>query len=224
MSVADLAPPAVSLVLMTRRSPASLVTAVEELALAEGQDRFVLPPALTLSPAVDDANRLPFAIVRSRAQTRGRTPAGRGPGSRQTSPRPDVVGFGVLDRRGYLSHLLDRPERTILLRGYCIAAGVQGHGYGSAGARAVRELAGQVAPGSDLVVLSVDEANAGGLRAYAKAGFVDTTARYEGRSGQELVLAAAVVQGRRGHRSTGPQAPRASTFSTLSRRSSARRS
>ncbi len=224
MSAAVLAPPAVSLVLVTRRSARSLTAALEDLRLAEGQERFVLPPTLTLAPALEDVNRLPFAVVRARAPARGRAPAGRGPGSRQTSPRPDVVGFGVLDRQGYLGPLLDRPERTILLRGYCIAAHAQGRGYGSAGAREVRALAGLVAPSSDLVVLSVDEANAGGRRAYARAGFVDTTARYEGRSGSELVLAATVAPPRRGRSPSGPHAPRASTFSALARRASARRS
>ncbi len=223
-SARDLASPAVSLVPMTRRSPASLVRTVEELDLAAGQDRYVLPPALTLAPALEDVTRTPFAIVRARA--RSRVPVGRGPGARRTAPRADVVGFGVLDRRGYLGHLLDQPERTVLLRAYCIAAHAQGNGYGSAGARAVRALAAQVSPSSALVVLSVHEENGGGRRAYASAGFIDTTARYDGRSGPELVLAAAVspAPGRRGHRAAVGPSARATTASALTRRSSARRS
>ena len=158
--------------MLVPRSPRALLDAAEALPLREGQERFVLPPAATLPEALADPDRFPFAVL---------TTGGAG----------TVVGYGVLDRRGYLGHLLDQAERTVLLRGYCVAATAQGHGYGAAGARAARALATRVAPSADLVVLSVDQANAAGLGAYARAGFVDTGARYEGRSGTEVVMAAA---------------------------------
>ena len=161
----------VRLVTLAPRSPRALLDAAEALALGDGQERFVLPPAATLPDALADPDRVPFAVL---------TTVGAG----------EVVGYGVLDRRGYLGHLLDQAERTVLLRGYCVAAPVQGRGYGAAGARAARALAAQVAPSADLVVLSVDQANDPGLRAYTRAGFVDTGARYEGRSGTEVVMAA----------------------------------
>lgn len=166
------------LVALVPRSPAALLGAAEALALAEGQERFVLPPAATLPEALADPDRSPFAVLA----------AGAGPGGRARAG--EVVGYGVLDRRGYLGHLLDQAERTVLLRGYCVDATAQGRGYGAAGARAARALAAQVAPSAELVVLSVDGANGAGLGAYARAGFVDTGARYEGRSGTEVVMAA----------------------------------
>ena len=166
------------LVALVPRSPRALLGAAEALALGDGQERFVLPPATTLPEALADPDRFPFAVL-----TAGAAPDGR-------ARAREVVGYGVLDRRGYLGHLLDQAERTVLLRGYCVAATAQGRGYGAAGARAARALAAQVAPSAELVVLSVDGANGAGLGAYARAGFVDTGARYEGRSGTEVVMAA----------------------------------
>ena len=173
----------VRLVALVPRSPRALLDAAEALALRDGQERFVLPPAVTLPEALADPDRSPFAVLT----------AGAGPGGRARAG--EVVGYGVLDRRGYLGHLLDQAERTVLLRGYCVAATAQGRGYGAAGARAARALAAQVAPSAELVVLSVDGANGAGLGAYARAGFVDTGARYQGRSGTEVVMAATARAG-----------------------------
>lgn len=204
--------PAVRLVALTPRSPRTLLAEAEALPLAQGQERFVLPPATTLPEAMADPERFPFAVLADGGAT--------GPG--QASGRPararrgetGIVGYGVLDRRGYLDHLLDQADRTVLLRGYCVAASAQGRGYGAAGARAVRTLAAQVAASADLVVLSVDQTNAAGLAAYARAGFVDSGARYEGRSGDEVVMVATTARTAQG---------RATAFSAPSRTLAARR-
>lgn len=204
--------PAVRLVALGPRSPSALLAEAEALPLAQGQERFVLPPATTLPEAMADPERFPFAVLAGGTA---------GPGQSQASARSGrgrrgdaVVGYGVLDRHGYLDHLLDQADRTVLLRGYCVAAPVQGRGYGAAGARAVRTLAAQVAASADLVVLSVDQTNAAGLAAYARAGFVDSGARYEGRSGDEVVMVATTARTAQG---------RASAFSAPSRMLAARR-
>lgn len=201
---------------LTPRSPRALLAETEALPLVDGQERFVLPPSTTLPEAMADPERFPFAVL-----TDGGAP-GPGQASGQASGRPaharrgnaGVVGYGVLDRRGYLDHLLDQAERTVLLRGYCVAASAQGRGYGAAGARAVRTLAAQVAASADLVVLSVDETNGAGLGAYARAGFVDSGARYAGRAGAEVVMVATTARTAQG---------RATAFSAPSRTLAARR-
>lgn len=166
-----------SLQVVDDRSPRALVAAVESLRVAPGQEDFVLLPRVTLPVALDEPDRTPFAVLAA------------GAGSRSS-----VVGFGVLDRHGYLDQVLDQPERTVLLRAFCIDAAHQGRGLGTAGARAARVLGGAVAPSADLVVLTVHGANTAGQRAYARAGFADTGARYTGSCGQEWVMAAAVVR------------------------------
>lgn len=202
----------VRLVALSPRSPRALLVETEALPLAEGQERFVLPPATTLPEAMADPERFPFAVLAGAGTGAG---AGQAGGRAARGRRGDaVVGYGVLDRRGYLDHLLDQAERTVLLRGYCVAARAQGRGYGAAGARAVRTLAAQVAASADLVVLSVDESNGAGLAAYSRAGFVDSGARYAGRSGEEVVMVATTAR---------TAAGRASALSAPSRTAAARR-
>jgi ribosomal protein S18 acetylase RimI-like enzyme len=171
----------VRLQVLDERSPGAVLDAVEAIALAPGQDDFVLLPRATLPVALDEPSRTPFAVVEQGAGGTGGAAAG-------------VVGFGVLDRHGYLEQVLDAPERTVLLRAFCIAAAHQGRGVGTAAARAARGLAASAAPSADLVVLTVSTTNAAGLRAYGRAGFVDTGARYAGSRGEEHVMAATVAR------------------------------
>ncbi len=177
---------------LDERSPCALLTAVEELSVAPDQEDFVLLPRVTLPAALDDADRTPFAVL------------ARGDGGEA------VVGFGVLDRQGYLDQVLDQPERTVLLRAFCIDERHQGRGYGTGAARRARALGGRVAPSADLVVLTVNTANSGARAVYARAGFADTGARYTGSSGEQWVMAATAV------RTARPLAaqPRASAGST----------
>lgn len=133
------------------------------------QERFSATSTRTLPEADADPARTPFAVLLD-----------------------DVpVGFGVLDTVGYLAELVDEPSRAVLLRAFYLDAAVQGRGVGAAAARAVRSLAAALHPGVDLVVLTVNEANPGAVRAYLRGGFVDTGARYlGGDQGPQHVLVA----------------------------------
>jgi RimJ/RimL family protein N-acetyltransferase len=166
----------VRLEVLVEGSPPGLLAAVGALAVAPGQEDFVLLPQVTLPAALDDPGRTPFAVL-----------AGH------SARSAGVVGFGVLDRHGYLDQVLDQPERTVLLRAFCIGARHQGRGLGAAAARAARSLGARVAPSAELVVLSVHAANTAGQRAYARAGYADTGARYAGSCGAEHVMAATVL-------------------------------
>lgn len=173
----------VHLQVLDEGSPAGLVAAVEAIELAPGQDDLVLLPRVTLPVALDEPERTPFAVL-----------SGAGPGGAGARAGARVVGFGVLDRQGYLEQVLDQPERTVLLRAFCIGAAHQGRGLGTAAARAARALAAAVSPAADLVVLTVSAENPAGLRAYARAGYADTGARYAGCLGEEHVMAATVAR------------------------------
>jgi RimJ/RimL family protein N-acetyltransferase len=135
------------------------------------QEVFSSHAALTLPAAEADPDRTAFAVLA------GSTP----------------VGFGVLDRRGNLGELVDDVPAAVLLRAFYLDASAQGRGLGTAAAAAVPRLAGQLFPDSRLVVLTVNENNPAAVTAYARAGFVDTGARYLGGSaGPQHVLVAAV--------------------------------
>ena len=121
----------------------------------------------TLPAAEADPDRTPFAVLL------GDLP----------------VGFGVLDRAGYLADLVDEPQRAVLLRAFYLDAAWQGRGLGVAAAREVRDLAGRLHPDADLVVLTVNEGNPRAVAAYLRAGFVDIGVRYlGGGAGPQHVL------------------------------------
>lgn len=165
---------------LDERSPCAVLTAVEELSVAPDQEDFVLVPRVTLPVALDDPDRTPFAVLASAAG------GAVDPGT--------VVGFGVLDRHGYLDQVLDQPERTVLLRAFCIDERHQGRGYGTGAARRARALGARVAPSADLVVLTVNTANTAAQRVYARAGYADTGVRYTGSSGEQWVMVATAVR------------------------------
>ena len=161
---------------LDERSSCAVLTAVEELSVAPDQEDFVLVPRVTLPVALDDPDRTPFAVLAGSGQAQA------------------VVGFGVLDRHGYLDEVLDQPERTVLLRAFCIDERHQGRGYGTGAARRARALGARVAPSADLVVLTVNTANTAAQRVYARAGFADTGIRYTGSSGEQWVMVATAVR------------------------------
>lgn len=165
---------------LTPATDPRLLAAVLALDPGPDQERYCMPAARTYPPASADPHRVPFAVVR-RAQ-------GGGPDSEVP------VGFGVLDRRGHLEHLLDDPAKGLLLRAFYVDRAHQGRGYGSAAARAARGLAHAVEPAAQLLVLCVHTSNAAGLRAYAKAGFVDTGGRWQPRAADPQVVMAAALQ------------------------------
>lgn len=161
-------------------SDADLLAAVLALDVLPEQGAYVLPASQTLAAAAADPDRTPFAVLAGDA------------------PTPTPVGFGVLDRGEHLAELVDEPGRAVLLRGFYVGAAHQGRGHGSAAARAVRSLAARVAPTAELVVLTVNESNAPARRAYARAGYADTGARYlGGAAGPQLVLVAGVQRPQR---------------------------
>lgn len=135
------------------------------------QEQFSASADRTLPEAMANPARTPFAVL-----------AGGEP-----------VGFGVLDREGYLDELVDAPERAVLLRAFYVGARHQGRGYGTAAAAQVPQLAGELFADAELVVLTVNERNPAAVAAYSRAGFRDTGARYlGGDAGPQRVLVAAV--------------------------------
>ena len=154
---------------LSAASPPALLAAVLALRTLPEQERFTIPAAETFTAAAADPDRTPFAVL-----------AGGVP-----------VGYGVLDRTGYLADLLDDPSGAVLLRAFYLDAAHQGRGYGTAAARAARALAAALVPSASLLVLTVNEANPAALAAYARAGFADTGARYlGGAAGPQRVLVA----------------------------------
>ena len=151
----------------------ALRDAVLALAPSPGQEVFSSTARETLPNADADPARTPFAVVRD-----------------------DVpIGFGVLDRAGYLHELVDEVERAALLRAFYLDSTAQGRGWGTEAARLVPALAATL-DGVELVVLTVNERNPRAVAAYARAGFVDTGTRYLGGSaGPQHVMVAEVIRG-----------------------------
>jgi RimJ/RimL family protein N-acetyltransferase len=136
-----------------------------------GQELFSGVAASTLPPAEADPHRTPFAVLAD----------------------GEPVGFGVLDRVGYLAELVDDVDRAVLLRAFYLDAGAQGRGLGTSAVRALPTLVREQLPGAELLVLTVNERNPAAVRAYLRGGFVDTGARYlGGGAGPQHVLVAAV--------------------------------
>lgn len=165
---------------LTPATDARLLAAVLALDPGPDQERYCMPASRTYPPASADPQRVPFAVVLA--------PRGAGPGA------GTPVGFGVLDRRGHLEHLLDDPARGLLLRAFYVDRAHQGRGYGAAAARAARGLAHAVEPAAQLLVLCVHTSNAAGLRAYGRAGFVDTGGRWQPSAADPQVVMAAALQ------------------------------
>jgi GNAT superfamily N-acetyltransferase len=135
------------------------------------QEVFSSHAGITLPAADADPDRTPFAVLNG----------------------PAAVGFGVLDRRGYLDEIVDDVASAVLLRAFYLDASAQGRGLGAAAAAAVPPLAARLFPEARLVVLTVNEQNPAAVTAYARAGFVDTGTRYLGGSaGPQHILVAAV--------------------------------
>ncbi len=152
---------------------ARLRSEVVRMPLLPGQRRFVTPAAHTLPRADADPNRTPFVVVLREA----------------------VVGFGILDRGGSLAELTRTPETAVLLRAFYVAPEWQGHGVGRAACANLDVLVRAVTPESTRILLTVNEANRAGIRAYGAGGFVDTGRRYlGGDAGPQLVLRRAVAR------------------------------
>lgn len=163
--------PAVRLVVVDPADEA-LRLALVALRPAPEQEEFSASADRTLPEAITNPARTPFAVCAD----------------------GEPVGFGVLDREGYLDELVDAPERAALLRGFYVAARHQGRGIGTAAAAQVPALAAGLYDDADLVVLTVNERNPAAITAYERAGFRDTGVRYlGGDAGPQHVLVAAVT-------------------------------
>jgi len=113
----------------------------------------------------------------------------------------DVVGLGVLHPGGAPAEvvtLLQGPssDDVVLFRGFLVDRAYQGQGVGTAVAAALPALAARLAerldrPAYESVVLTVDEENAAGLRAYARGGFVDRGRYLGGDEGPQRAMALA---------------------------------
>ena len=92
-----------------------------------------------------------------------------------------AVGFLVLKRRSRAPAWAD-PEDAVV-SGMRIDQRVQGSGIGSSALALLPAWLRQHWPGCPAITLTVDEENLRGLKAYARAGFVDLGEREAGRIG-----------------------------------------
>lgn len=156
-----------------------LLAGALRLRLGPGQEEFVPPAADVVAAAHADPGRHLLLA---------RPPGG------------DPVALGVLHPGGApaeVAALLDgvAPADVVLFRGFLVDVAAQGGGVGS---RVVRELPGAVAALAALrgrttpyavLVLTVNDHNAAGRRAYARAGLDDRGAYHGGSAGPQRVMA-----------------------------------
>lgn len=162
----------------------ALLAAASRLQVGVDQRRFAEPPAESFPLALADPARTPFVVLS---------------GAEDDDER--VVGAGVLhagaaapDSDAELAQLLtaagEDPATAVLLRSFVIGEQHQGRGFGTAAARAAVALAPDVAPAAGVVVLTVNERNPAGLRAYARAGFSDAGRYLGGSAGPQRAMTA----------------------------------
>ncbi|WP_246857588.1 GNAT family N-acetyltransferase [Oerskovia sp. KBS0722] len=165
------------------RDPASREEMLDRLCrvtAAPGQDRFVSSAAEIVALAEADAGRHLLVALRGE----------------------EVAGLGVLHPGGAPAEvvaLLDGPATgdVVLFRGFLVDRAHQGQGVGTAVAAALPALAARLAERLgrgpfEVVVLTVNEENAAGLRAYARGGFVDRGRYLGGDAGPQRVMAHAL--------------------------------
>ncbi|WP_431266449.1 GNAT family N-acetyltransferase [Roseateles chitinivorans] len=92
-----------------------------------------------------------------------------------------IVGFLVLKRGASLPAWAQASDAVISAMRIDLAH--QGKGFGTLALRAVFDWVRQQWPEAARLVLSVDEGNTPGRRAYEKAGFIDAGVREQGRIG-----------------------------------------
>ncbi|WP_180357739.1 GNAT family N-acetyltransferase [Streptomyces sp. NP160] len=162
----------------------ALLAAALQLRTGEEQQRFAKAPAESFPLALADPARTPFVVLSGEDDDDG-----------------GVVGAGVLhagaaasDQDPELAELLaasgEDPATAVLLRSFVVGADHQGRGHGTAAARAAVALAPVVAPAARVVVLTVNERNAPGLRAYGRAGFADVGRYLGGDAGPQRAMTA----------------------------------
>ena len=90
-----------------------------------------------------------------------------------------AVGFFKIDR-GYPTRFDFAAADEVGLRGVMIDAVEQGRGTGAAALAGLRDYLPPRYPGAASIVLTVNTVNPAAVRAYLRAGFVDTGAFYDG--------------------------------------------
>jgi GNAT superfamily N-acetyltransferase len=89
------------------------------------------------------------------------------------------VGFFILDASRDVK-LYESRSGTVGVRALYIDRDSQGRGIGTAMLRELPDLARRLFPGTERLALTVNVTNPIAVRAYARAGFVDTGRRYLG--------------------------------------------
>jgi RimJ/RimL family protein N-acetyltransferase len=154
-------------VLVATDGDAELRAAVLRLTPRPDQEQFSSRATETLPVAEADPFRTPFAITY----------------------RGEAIGFGVLDRKGYLDEVGADKDRAVLLRAFYLAAGWQGKGLGGAAIRALPALARVVRPDAGELKLTVNVRNEQAFKAYLASGFSDSGELYfGGDAGPQHVL------------------------------------
>ena len=144
--------------------------AVAGLETAPGQERFVGDPLRMALAGLAEESRRPYVI-----ESAGRA-------------------VGVLTLQAGAARLAGWPDdhSAWLLRGFLIDRRDQGRGLGplaaAAAVSAAEKLTARHHTGEAGVVLSVNEANAAGLSAYRRAGFVDRGRYTGGPSGPQRIM------------------------------------
>ncbi|MGJ3192790.1 GNAT family N-acetyltransferase [Paenarthrobacter nitroguajacolicus] len=144
--------------------------AVAELAVEDGQRRFVGDPLRMMLTGLEEESRLPYVI------------------------ESGGVAVGVLTLQSGAARLAGwgDDDSAWLLRGFLIDTASQGRGLGTRAADAAvdeaRKLTARLGGGQIGVVLSVNELNPAGQAAYAKAGFVDEGPYLGGNSGPQRTM------------------------------------
>lgn len=174
--------PGLRLVRLDRKTPLAnlLREVVSRQRVAPGQRRFVDEAVHTLPRADADPERFPYAIVLNEGDLTDRATA-----------LAACAGYGIIDRVGHLSDLVDDPETAVLLRAFYITPEHQGRGIGRTACAAplLDLLIAQVAPKTEHIVLCLNDGNDAGERTYRAAGFTPTGRRHHaGEHGWQSVL------------------------------------
>ncbi|MFD1775670.1 GNAT family N-acetyltransferase [Paenibacillus rhizophilus] len=134
--------------------------------LPKEQEEFTGMPADTLEPALQDVNRHPTVVVEG----------------------DKAVGFFVLHGWEGIDNVYSGGSRAMLFRAFLIDYSSQGKGYAKAALRMLPSFVSACYPGTDEIVLSVNEENISALRLYLDAGFQDNGLRRMGPKGPQKIL------------------------------------
>lgn len=134
--------------------------------LPKEQEVFTGMPAETLEDALQDDNRDPVVVI-----------CGAAP-----------VGFFVLHGWDGIGSIYSGSRRALLLRAFLIDRASQGWGYGRAAMALLPDYVECYHPGTEEIVLLVNERNREAERLYLASGFCDTGQRRMGAKGVQKLL------------------------------------